>query len=804
MDWQASWIWHPETDNPDNFYLFARREFDLDRAPPEATIRITAGSLYKLYVNGVYIGRGPNPSDPSRYYYDVHPVSGYLTSGRNTIGVVAYTYGPEAHGVLGQNWGRGGLLMELRAPRKDGDLLLGTDDSWRVLQAPPWNQNAPVNCTLLGDYKEEYDSTKEIDGWLDTGFDDAGWPAPQVLGRPPVEPWTTLVEREIPYFINERVRPLTVAWESASVTYAWRDDWEVYHDQRLAPLSPHRHERDHEMPVWVEKTHDDFTPTLTLDFGRDVTGYPEITVADSTGGIIDVLYAEDAFFVRVDRFVLKGGRQVLQPFNRRTFRYLKLVFPQTPGRVEIDDVSMELSTYPVNNQAGSFACSDDTLNKAYEVGKYTMRMSMLDHFVDCPWRERTLYGGDLYAENLISHYAFGDPRMNRKCLRQMFHLQYEEGALPPYGPYRGCHGFYPSWTAFFALGFVDHYRLHGDREFLQELWPRFVKLVEWGIGQTESNEYGLVGVPARGDGGNFDAWMAAPKVRFDPWQNFPFQKLFADGAWLAAEAGDRGKAARWAEAADSMATALRTHMVDQSRRLVMPIATDSQRHHSGQYDTALLLWCGFADRGEGLSCCRTLFELETSPIGAPFHGLFVTEGLFAYDEDEAAVEFMHKYWGEMMALGHGTFFDNYSLKWPAGAQVDRQTSLCHGWAAGPTYSLPANVLGVKPAEPGFAMIEITPHPGGLSWAAGKVPTPHGAVHVSWQRSDQLFRLDVLVPEGTTARVALPPSRGRERTVFVDGHQATPERDGARQVVAIRAGRHVVEQSEPNLVAPPKS
>ena len=801
MDWTASWIWHPSTGSDDNFYLYARRELALEKPPVEAHLFITAGSLYKLYVNGRYVGRGPNPSDPSRYYYDVHPVSSYLKPGANVIAVVAYTYGPKAHGVLGQNWGRGGLLAELRAPGRDGKALLVTDGSWRVIQAPPWDQGSQVNCTLLGDYKEIYDSRREIDGWMAAGFDDKSWKKPEVLGRPPVEPYTGLVEREIPLFKGERVRPLNAAWESASVTYAWRDDWEVYHEQRLAPLSPHRSKRDLEKPVLVKKTHPDYTPAVTLDFGRDVTGYPEIRIAGSKGGVIDVLYAEDQYFVRVDRFILRGGPQVLQPFNRRTFRFMKLVFAETPDEIQIEDVSMEMQTYPADMRAAGFVCSDERLNRIWEVGRYTMRMSMLDHFVDCPWRERTLYGGDLYAENLIAHYAFGDPRMNRKCLRQMFHIQYPEGALPPYGPYRGCDGFYPSWSAFFGLGFIDHYRLSGDRAFLDELWPRFTKLVEWTIAQLERTEHYLMGGPERG--GKFEQWMQGPRVRFDPWQNFPFQKMLMGAADLAAVRGEAQNAARWRQAGTKMADSLRGKLVDPASGTVVPFGGDvSRRHHSGQYDTALMLWCGLLPEGDALAMARRLFAPTIGRINAPFHGLFVTEGLFAVGEDTAAVDFVRRFWGEMIELGHGTFFDNHSLDWAKGSQVDRQTSLCHGWAAGPTYSLPANVLGVKPLEPGFAQVSVKPFPGDLSWAAGKVPTPLGPVEVSWQRGDTRFRIELVVPEGCAARVELPPFRGRERQVRLDGSVAETTYEGGRQTLRVRQGRHVIEQAEPDMPRPP--
>ena len=310
---------------------------------------------------------------------------------------------------------------------------------------------------------------------------------------------------------------------------------------------------------------------------------------------------------------------------------------------------------------------------------------MLDHFVDCPWRERTIYGGDVYAENLIAHYAFGDPRMNRKVLRQMFAIQYPEGALPPYGPYRGCDGFYPSWSGFFGLAFLDHYALTGDREFLAELWPALRRLLKWAIGQMESNTVYLIGDPP--DGGTFDSWMAREKVRFSAWSNFPFYLLLQRSAALA----EPEEASRYAQAADRMAAAIRDYLVDENGLCATYPRGDSR----AQVDTAYLLWSGILRHPDGKGTADAMFAPSLTPITSPFHGLFVSEAAFRHGEDHAALDFIRRYWGSMLERGATTFWEHYQESWPKGFCTAAGMSLCHGWSAGPTYSLPAHVLGVR-------------------------------------------------------------------------------------------------------------
>jgi hypothetical protein len=736
INWTASWIWHPPTEQRENFYLHARREIRLDAVPNQVRVSVTACNQYKLYVNGQFVGRGPNPSDPSRYYYDVYDVAPMLRAGPNVIAATCHHLCDTSLGIIGQNWGPGGFLLEMRAGA--GRPLVVSDGKWRVVRAPDWDPSARMNCTLYGDYKETIDTRREIAGWMEPAFDDSAWLPARVLGKPPVEPFTSLTEREIPMLAGETVHPVNAYWESASVTYAWRDDWEVYNEQRL--ISGAAHPAADKRPRAM-KTHDDFSPSILLDFGRLVTGYPQIRIADSAGGTIDVLYGEQLHLTRVDRFCLRGGRQVLQPYSRRTFRYMKLLFPETPKPIELDEVSIENNTYPVEPR-GSFRCSDDLLNRIWDVGAYTMRMSMLDHFCDCPWRERTIYGGDVYPENLIAHYAFGDPRLNRKTLRQMFALQLEDGAVLPYGPYRGCDSFYPAWSAYIGLAFIDHYQLTGDRAFRDECWPNLVRLCDWAIGQMQRNDRFILCSPEKG--GKYAEWAAAAKVRYRPWEGFPFQVLLRRAGELARSISQNDHASRFAQAAEKTAAAIRQHM-----------AESQAESHFGQYDAGLLLWSGLPDAVQGCAGVRRLFEPGVHGIDSPFHGFFMLEGMFGYGESHAAVDFIRRYWGDMIRRGATTFWEHFGLSWPRDLQPDRGLSLCHGWSAAPTYALPAHVLGVRPLEPGFAKALIAPHPADLSWASGKVPTPHGSLEVSWQRAAGQFRLQVNVPAGCSARVVLP-------------------------------------------------
>ena len=98
------------------------------------------------------------------------------------------------------------------------------------------------------------------------------------------------------------------------------------------------------------------------------------------------------------------------------------------------------------------------------------------------------------------------------------------------------------------------------------------------------------------------------------------------------------------------------------------------------------------------------------------------------------------------------------------------------------------VLGVRPLEPGYSKILIAPQPGALKWIRGKVPTPKGAVSVSWNTDPA--SLDIEVPPGATASVELPARSGASNDIILDGKNVKAEQRNATLMIdRISAGRH---------------
>lgn len=116
-DWQAQWIQDPlfeglpvrnllrkekapdhsgiEPTDPQNIHSLFRKEFRIqNRTIETARLFITADDVYKVYLNGAFVGLGPAPSFTYAYPYNGWDIKPFLHLGSdNCIGVHVYYQG---------------------------------------------------------------------------------------------------------------------------------------------------------------------------------------------------------------------------------------------------------------------------------------------------------------------------------------------------------------------------------------------------------------------------------------------------------------------------------------------------------------------------------------------------------------------------------------------------------------------------------------------------------------------------------------------------------------------------------------
>jgi hypothetical protein len=153
---------------------------------------------------------------------------------------------------------------------------------------------------------------------------------------------------------------------------------------------------------------------------------------------------------------------------------------------------------------------------------------------------------------------------------------------------------------------------------------------------------------------------------------------------------------------------------------------------------------------------------------------YLLEGLFENQADTEALALIaaptDRSWRHMVESGTTITWEAWDEKYKPNLDWT------HAWGAAPANLLPRFVLGVQPLTSGWKEALIEPHPGSLTFASGKIPTPLGSVLVDW-KNDGMFQLSLQLPPGMSAKLKLPAS-GKSSGVFSDGKPLAAHRIGA--------------------------
>ncbi len=164
----------------------------------------------------------------------------------------------------------------------------------------------------------------------------------------------------------------------------------------------------------------------------------------------------------------------------KAFRFVNI---QTEGGATVDSVSMLYEYLPVANR-GSFRCSDESINKIWDVAAYTMQLNTREFFIDGIKRDRWIWSGDAYQSYLMNYYLYFDvPTVSRTLM-----------ALRGKDPVTSHVNTIMDYTFYWFLGIYDLYQYTGDKTFIQQFYPRMQSLMDYCL--QRRNKDGLMqGLP---------------------------------------------------------------------------------------------------------------------------------------------------------------------------------------------------------------------------------------------------------------------------------------------------------------------
>ncbi len=482
-------------------------------------------------------------------------------------------------------------------------------------------------------------------------------------------------------------------------------------------------------------------PGVLLDFGRELHGALQlITTCFSPNNpvCVRVCFGESASEAmgepnqdhavhRQETLVPWCGSVLVGPTG---FRF---------ARVDVIDPGATLTLVGIRAQViestsrrtGSFTCSDPRINAVWETAARTVELCMQDYLWDGIKRDRLVWMGDLHPEVMVVAGLHGNHPVVPRSLDFM-------RDSTPFDQWMNGISSYSLW---WIRTHFDWFMRTADRAYLAQQQPYLTALL------------GRIANMVKTDGSH-----EFPNGLID-WATAYDQE--------STTAGTHALLAWTLQAGGALATEMGDHALAK-----LALTAAERLAHRGQpasatkQATALAVLAGLRNPA---AANRTVFTHNPCAGLSTFYGYYVLEARARAGDVAGGLDLLRSYWGAMLDLGATSFWEHFDLAWLDGAKPSRMDelpgdlrdlhrttgdhcyvglrhSLCHGWAGGPAIWALDHVLGVVPASPGFSTVRITPDLGGLAWAEGIVPTPHGPISI---RLAQGKDSQITLPAGVT-------------------------------------------------------
>ena len=465
---------------------------------------------------------------------------------------------------------------------------------------------------------------------------------------------------------------------------------------------------------------------ILLDFGKETFGYVVFHGLKGNGNL-NLYYGESkeealdtARCETLDRFSFasKEAKDFTIP-DSRAFRY---VYVENKG-LTCDSVSMLYEYLSLKNK-GAFRCSDNLLNRIWDVSAYTLHLTTREFFIDGIKRDRWVWSGDAYQSYLMNYYLFFDsPSVKRTILN-----------LRGKDPVTGHINTIMDYTFYWFSGIYDYYRYTGDKSFIQLIYPRMRSMMDYCL--SRRNADGMM----EGLGGDwiFIDWAdfkmnKSGEVSFEQLLFYHSLETMALCAGIVNQENDRLK---YRKLSDELYGKLFTAFwSDRKGAFVHNREKGIQSEQVTPYTNIFAILFGYLDEAKTQAVKQNvLLNPNALKITTPYMRFYELEALCKLGEHRLVLQEIRDYWGGMLNLGATSFWEKYNpdeIGTEHLAMYGRPygKSLCHAWGASPLYLLGKYYLGVQPEENGYKTFNIKPVLAGLQWMEGTVPVPNGEIKV---------------------------------------------------------------------------
>lgn len=622
----AQWIWH-DGEYGENEYAEFAESFISNGG--KTTVKISARGDYTLFINGRYVSSGQYADFEYYKTYDETDITEFLHDGTNTIAVLGWYFGKS-----GMRWNTPmpGIIYEV----KGGDAVICASTAktpCRKSRAYCSGFERKISAQL--GYSFAYDSAKE-DAWTTGGGEGFGkcrvMPGSNELYKRPIKKHT---------------------------------------------LSP--------MIKGVAKKTDS---GYLVDFGHETVGLCSFSLASEAEQKINIAFGEllenghvkrrigDRDF-SFDYTAKKGENEYTNYMLRFGCRYMEIT---CGDGINLDYLGIIPTEYDVEENPNTLKNELD--RKIYDMCVNTLKLCMMEHYVDCPWREQCLYAFDSRNQIMAGYSAFkgGNLEYARANLRLMSKDDRKDGLLSICYP-SGEDLTIPSFSLYFVISVKEYLEHSGDTAFAEEVYGKLKSIIEVFLDNMRNNLVYRFGGKNHWNFYDWSPYCDGEDNKFDC--DFILNALTVSAINAFGYISEKlGKTNDYAETAQKIAAAAKEKFFDKTSGLFV-IADPSEK--PTELANSLAVLSGIADGEEAKTICGKLSGGELVSCSLSMK-TFKYDAMLSVDGEryrDDVLDEIRRTYKIMLDAGSDTAWEVIE----GAPAFDNAGSLCHGWSAMPVHYL---------------------------------------------------------------------------------------------------------------------
>lgn len=753
---RVAWLWSEE--RPSGGPVFRRFKLAFEASTEVVRFQFSADQFAIVYLDGHWIARGPDVSPPWRYGFAEYEVR--LSIGHHVLEAFVWWLGNDAPGA--------------RMTAGPGFALAGCGEGADRLSTG----TAPWEVAVVDGYGVERDAPHgEVLESGSNGLIDAAvvfrqapaWRQPVVVVPPlAASAWGS---RSGPRVMEPSPLPEMPLRAEAPGRVVAVGDWDPRTDPVPAMALDDARVAGAQALISAEGDRAGYTipahsrQVILWDLENYHAGFPELVVSGGTGAVIQQIWGESLYDVADVRKKRKGDRRIIagkylpeglgdrflpdgganrrfMPYWWRCGRYCLMAITTGDQPLVLHRLGMLGSGHPFA-WVGRFSCDqDERLQPILRACRRTLEVGSWDSYQDSPYYEQLMYIGDTRLEVLMTYVLNANDVLPRRALELLDASREVWRGLPASRfPCRG-----PQFITSFAL-----------------IWILMVRDFAWWRSDPETVRRLLPGCRTTLD--RFHEWTNADGLLQDVhgWPYIDWVSRWSRGIPPAAAArepcglhslvlilalqaaadlervhGEPELEALWRRRAVALAATVRQKFFDADRACLADDLPHTQWSLHAQVYGVLT---GVLSPEEGSAAIDRARRDEAFAPASYVFRFYLFEALRRLGRGGEIVAELGA-WQSMLDQGAVTVWE----------QLEPTRSDCHAWSSHPLFHLPCSVLGVQPAQPGFASVAIAPQPGPLRRIEAAVAHPRGSIEAALEFAGGRCSGRVRLPAGVSGRL----------------------------------------------------